>query len=507
MKKLLYLISFFYLNSIFSQIPVQTLDSRNGFLSNNIYDIEKDSKGFLWIITDKGVVRYNGKSYLLFNSNNGLKSDDYYKLIIDSHDNVWLYSNKEICKIDSNLIYKHITSTHNYFGRFLIDHKGRIHFSRKISDLKWDHYFIENDKVKKIDSKFDLGESIRLSKRYKLHGFSFLHKKQLYNYVYDSANKGFYSQEQFVNGKYIIQNKPILDLGLTANKNLKLYSLDDNYTLLTSIDQFKLFYKGLLIDYGFWPRNALKITTNNIAYTNKSILIPFDQGVFEFLILGNKLTYNKSILDLGNCTSIIKDIESNLWVSTLGSGVIRLSRYKLKKIDIQAPKDELIYLMNTNLAQHILGVTNKGIYNLENSRLKFQTKGLFEVKVLLNEGNNYFYAGNNAFYINNNIIFSSASVKDISIHENIIALCIFNGVLLKLKTELTIPKNKIGDILVDIPIKANCVQLSKDRIYIGTADGLIFFKLKGNFLVRDEFYKISLNGNSSIKSIKINHKF
>ena len=38
----------------------------DGLLSNNIHCVYKDSKGFLWIGTDKGVQRFNGSSFLNF---------------------------------------------------------------------------------------------------------------------------------------------------------------------------------------------------------------------------------------------------------------------------------------------------------------------------------------------------------------------------------------------------------------------------------------------------------
>ena len=43
-----------------------------GLPSNNVYELKQDSKGFIWGTTDKGVFRYDGKTFKYFTSDNGL---------------------------------------------------------------------------------------------------------------------------------------------------------------------------------------------------------------------------------------------------------------------------------------------------------------------------------------------------------------------------------------------------------------------------------------------------
>lgn len=48
----------------------------NGLPSNRIYDIITDKHGYLWIATEKGVVKYNGYEFKVFGTSDGLPTDD-----------------------------------------------------------------------------------------------------------------------------------------------------------------------------------------------------------------------------------------------------------------------------------------------------------------------------------------------------------------------------------------------------------------------------------------------
>ena len=45
---------------------------KNDLPSNTIYRLYYDSKGFLWIGTDKGIVKYNGLEFERFTTSDGL---------------------------------------------------------------------------------------------------------------------------------------------------------------------------------------------------------------------------------------------------------------------------------------------------------------------------------------------------------------------------------------------------------------------------------------------------
>ena len=122
----------------------------DGLPSNTIYYIKQDSKGFIWILTDKGVTRYDGLNYKIFTTEDGLASNDNFNIIIDSKDNIWVYSFLAISKIDANFKIKNIIKTYGNISYFLKDSKDQIFF--EIIDNKglYNKYLIRNDSIIKI---------------------------------------------------------------------------------------------------------------------------------------------------------------------------------------------------------------------------------------------------------------------------------------------------------------------------------------------------------------------
>lgn len=71
-------------------IPNKTIGIPQGLPSNLVYEVEQDSKGYLWIATDKGVCKYDGKTFKVFGLKDGMPNIDVWRLFIDSEDRVWL---------------------------------------------------------------------------------------------------------------------------------------------------------------------------------------------------------------------------------------------------------------------------------------------------------------------------------------------------------------------------------------------------------------------------------
>lgn len=93
MKLLFRLVCFscVYLKVAFAQKPVFKHYSRvNGLQSDYVNALYQDSKGFLWIASDKGVSRFDGKDFLHFNTDNGLPANMILNIAEDSSQNILL---------------------------------------------------------------------------------------------------------------------------------------------------------------------------------------------------------------------------------------------------------------------------------------------------------------------------------------------------------------------------------------------------------------------------------
>ncbi len=66
-------------------------NANNGLPSNQVYRITQDVDGFIWIITDKGMVKFNGKDFKTFNIRKGLPTNDIWNIITALDGKVWFF--------------------------------------------------------------------------------------------------------------------------------------------------------------------------------------------------------------------------------------------------------------------------------------------------------------------------------------------------------------------------------------------------------------------------------
>ena len=52
--------------------PCRHFTTSDGLPSNTVYSVYRDSKGFLWFSTDKGIACYNGLHFEAYTTTNGL---------------------------------------------------------------------------------------------------------------------------------------------------------------------------------------------------------------------------------------------------------------------------------------------------------------------------------------------------------------------------------------------------------------------------------------------------
>ena len=79
----------------------QIFTTVDGLPDNSINDIQKDQEGYLWIATNKGLSRFDGKSFVSFSKANlnGFFADDVVNEIVIDQDKIYLLSKKKGIKI------------------------------------------------------------------------------------------------------------------------------------------------------------------------------------------------------------------------------------------------------------------------------------------------------------------------------------------------------------------------------------------------------------------------
>lgn len=127
---LCFILSFICIGITIAQsIPSKNITLNEGLPSNNIKCFFKDSRGYMWIGTDAGLCRYDGKNYKVYNESNGLKYTQVWSIVEDKEHNLWFsiygnglakfdgkkftYFNEKNGLINNNIRKIHYSKTHN----------------------------------------------------------------------------------------------------------------------------------------------------------------------------------------------------------------------------------------------------------------------------------------------------------------------------------------------------------------------------------------------------------
>lgn len=73
-------------------IPFKHFTAENGLPSNICYRILQDEKGFIWILTEKGIAVYNGYTFVKYNTKDKMPFHDIWGLMKDIDQRMWIYT-------------------------------------------------------------------------------------------------------------------------------------------------------------------------------------------------------------------------------------------------------------------------------------------------------------------------------------------------------------------------------------------------------------------------------
>lgn len=66
--------------------------TKDGLPSNHVYTILQDAKGYMWFLTDKGMVKYNGETFKTFTTKEGLPINDVWDAFTTPDGKIWYLS-------------------------------------------------------------------------------------------------------------------------------------------------------------------------------------------------------------------------------------------------------------------------------------------------------------------------------------------------------------------------------------------------------------------------------
>lgn len=411
---------------IFGQIVVgqnynltNSFTTKDGLPSNLVYETVCDANGFLWVATDNGISRFDGKRFITYSTKNGLPSNDVIQVIRQNDGTIWANCYKQ---------------PPSYFdekrNKFVC-----LDANQKIVDL-CKNLIINHDDLNNKELLFQNNLGYFVVKNKKITLFK----------AYKEANgKTYYSL--FIDKKYItVENNPY-------NKN-KL-----NYLQLSFSDKNKILGKFVFLEKQYFSFSSYRANTiffftafsfqkiynfksNPFSFETKKKQVP--KSIKCFKISNGKLCvtceegtvyiYDENTLQLeqtfiinANVNTTYIDSNNNIWIATKNNGLHYYSKSNIKQEVF--PKDINTHFLSIRINE------DKSIYagNFQGEIIK-KSKKTTSKYFFNNKNTSEIWVKNTHFFPDKIISVSDASL-DINFKKNIE---IYNalGQLINLKASL-----------------------------------------------------------------------
>lgn len=350
----------------FSQTTyLQHFSTKNGLPSNNCYYTLQDSKGYIWVATDAGVSRFDGKVFENFSIDDGLPDNQILQLKEDKSGKIWFLAlNGQLSYFFNGKIYNEqndkllkLLKFNAVVVSFFEDSKGRIWFGTNKNVLvMWDGKtimkYISADPVHQYTSTFvheDKSGTIWAISNKCIRVFS--------NNTFEVASHGTLplSYKTILN----LPDKKMVYLdknGLNIREKLHQYLLlkidsnllnnDPGYFFLDKNDDLWLSNatgvhciepSGKTTAYikNIPASQVIKDAKNNMWFTTNSGIYMLPQKDERLYIINKTTGLNSDIVK-----SVIKDNHNNLWLG-MDEGqinILNLNTYQLNKIQLPDKK-------------------------------------------------------------------------------------------------------------------------------------------------------------------------
>lgn len=452
-----------------------------GLPSNEAYYIFEDSRHYIWIATDLGVVRYNGNKFEQFN----LPDNVVFKIKEDSKGRIW------------------------FFG-----HKAKFAYleNEKIISYKFNDVIAKNIKNIDITDAFvdDSDNVIFNSSLYINYSISKKGEVTEYNYKdwqgsYDTASfrifeikKDYYFARKT---RWAERTTQQIKISTDTKKNSNTYVFANqpgiyNHYGCTSINgsDFYLFYGNqifkLNID-GSYSRKEMPGQILCVSGVNGKIWVGLRNAGAFLLNPDLTETENGNVLTDKTITSILKDFEDGLWFSTLENGVYYIKNANLRHYDINKKGNKNAFRLLNFKNDFFLCATPSGLYKVKENTVDTLYKADIASAGGIFAGNNHdiFLTG----YVASNkggdvldlqdrdikklyLLYSpseTARINDTLIFDRVFGISMLNTAFEKKGDKASLKQAIIQAYLKFIPFKASKLFTGlNNTVWAATKDGL-----------------------------------
>lgn len=326
--------------------------TNHGLPSDHVYAVFQDSKGFMWFLTDKGMVKYNGHTFKTFTTKNGLPNNDIWEAFDTPDHKVWYLSKSSVLGyIENDSVVSFPNTTENEVINPLFSVQIGIHVYPTGPNKT---YALIDDKWKAILTNIP-GVKDRIKVYHPQVNTLHIDYKKDSLYAYNKQEEIIYRTH--INGIQTTSGKrgqvsPNLYYWTTLYGytffNLETYELT-NYTLKEEVGiESAEHIRFNLVD------DKIQMTgTGFISFLNEDLKA---ENTFYF---PPELKAHFGYIDQSN----------TLWLATFNNGVYKLP-YVKREVNYAFPQNK-IQTFNTVNQTLVIGVYNQGFYEYESKSQSF----------------------------------------------------------------------------------------------------------------------------------------
>ncbi len=283
---------------------------KNGLPSSETYQVHQDKSGILWILTDRGVVKYDGFEFYTYTHENGLSDNINFRVVEDHHGGVWFVGQNGLLSVFQNGKMQPYKYNHKIAKRFTIakNTTAYIHVNK-------DRSLVYRAMHKDMIRISDLGEVKVLST--KLRGDS--------GYLFEFEKEWMFFKKRNASG--LLDNYLVKD-------GKKTFVCKEEYNMFPRFKRFKGHQFMMIMG------NGLHLFDSNhfqpLADTASVIGLDADA---DFLYVGlykngvkkyrfnpktKMLTLVEHYLPAYSVSSVCRDRNGTLWFTTLENGIFAI---------------------------------------------------------------------------------------------------------------------------------------------------------------------------------------
>ncbi|MEO8173748.1 MAG: two-component regulator propeller domain-containing protein, partial [Sediminibacterium sp.] len=302
----------------------------DGLPSNYIYRCVEDDKGFLWVATDAGIARFDGKRFQVFTTHDGLPDNEVLSVVKEENGRIWANCFKQSPAYFDELQNRFINAKEDIslakisgtgvMLLFALRDSGMVFYSESGS------YIIKKNK------------STGYCDVSKYSGFLIRNNGDGSHLVYYSTRTDAKKKIGLPTIFTVHGRRNVDSLPATSFKDLG-YSLP-------SVDG-ENFYLGILnegkcLKYSSFAANPLRFKVDSFNTPEPFFFFSFTADYVNFYGNSGKVyVYDKKNLQLVHTMSgnyapdhLYNDSKGNIWISTIDKGLIVYKKKQLNKIDI-----------------------------------------------------------------------------------------------------------------------------------------------------------------------------